>query len=290
LTSFTIPSSISNIREYTFDACYSLTSIVIPSAVTTIENYAFGRCYSLNSISIPASVTTIGERNPFNNCNLKTIQVESGNSSFKSIDGILYTTDGTRLIACIQTKLGRIDIPSSVNKIGSNAFGGCSALTTISIPATVNYFGLGAFSDCSVLSSIYANAPIPVDLSKNGYVFYNVNKTTCTLYVPIGSRALYQAANQWKDFINIVEVNTTNSKNINQINVNIFPNPIANYFQVSGLKGISLMQLTDLTGKILLQKKVSANENVSVASLSKGVYMINLTNNGVTYQIKVIKK
>jgi len=33
-----------------------------------------------------------------------------------------------------------------------------------------------------------------------------VNKNTCILYVPFRSRGLYTAANQWKDFVNIVEL------------------------------------------------------------------------------------
>ncbi len=36
--------------------------------------------------------------------------------------------------------------------------------------------------------------------------FWLVDKSTCTLYVPYGTSSLYKAANQWKDFTNIVEM------------------------------------------------------------------------------------
>ena len=39
---------------------------------------------------------------------------------------------------------------------------------------------------------------------ENG-VFDGVNKNTCVLYVPSGSKSAYQVADQWKDFINIVD-------------------------------------------------------------------------------------
>ncbi|MBR3390642.1 MAG: hypothetical protein IKI48_00875 [Prevotella sp.] len=39
----------------------------------------------------------------------------------------------------------------------------------------------------------------------DSYVFNNVPKNTCTLHVPIGSKVKYQAADVWKDFLNIVE-------------------------------------------------------------------------------------
>jgi hypothetical protein len=57
----------------------------------------------------------------------------------------------------------------------------------------------------------------PVDLYDGGSIytdFYGVNKTKCTLYVPTGSKALYQAATQWKDFTNIVELDSVVSKTL----------------------------------------------------------------------------
>ena len=33
-----------------------------------------------------------------------------------------------------------------------------------------------------------------------------IDKSTCTLYVPAGSGEAYAAADQWKDFLNIIEV------------------------------------------------------------------------------------
>jgi hypothetical protein len=47
---------------------------------------------------------------------------------------------------------------------------------------------------------------IPIDLSSSSNVFFNVNKTTCKLYVPVGSKRAYQNAVTWKDFLNILEL------------------------------------------------------------------------------------
>jgi len=46
----------------------------------------------------------------------------------------------------------------------------------------------------------------PVKLTNPSSVFEGVNKSTCTLYVPNGSKDAYSKAEGWKDFINIIEI------------------------------------------------------------------------------------
>ena len=101
LTSYTIPNSVTEIREFAFCDCSSLTSITIPDSVTTIGHYAFAGCNSLTSVTIPNSVTEIGFC-AFYNC-----------SSLRSIT-----------------------IPDSVTSIGYEAFSGCSSLTSVYCKAT----------------------------------------------------------------------------------------------------------------------------------------------------------
>lgn len=56
-------------------------------------------------------------------------------------------------------------IPNSVNRIGSDAFSGCSGLTSVSIPNSVNEIGGGAFEHCSGLTSV----TIPNSVTKIGW-------------------------------------------------------------------------------------------------------------------------
>jgi hypothetical protein len=60
LTSITIPNGVTLIGEDAFKNCTSLASITIPNSVTTIQNFVFYNCTSLTSITIPNSVTSIG--------------------------------------------------------------------------------------------------------------------------------------------------------------------------------------------------------------------------------------
>ena len=76
ITSIDIPSSITNIDQYTFFGCSSLTSVTIPSSVVEIEYGAFQRCSSMEKIVIPSSVMKMGER-VFTSCDSLTIYCEA---------------------------------------------------------------------------------------------------------------------------------------------------------------------------------------------------------------------
>lgn len=62
LTSLTIPSDITSIKQFVFAGCKYITQLSIPNTVTKIGQYAFYRCTGLTSIVIPSSVTTIESR------------------------------------------------------------------------------------------------------------------------------------------------------------------------------------------------------------------------------------
>ena len=150
-SSIDTPSSVTTIGDCAFYGCSALTSVEM-SAVTTIDEYAFYGCSALTSIYLPASCTSI-DGNPFSGCDaLKEIVVDEDNPNFSSHDGVLYDKNVETLLACPGSK-SFIDIPSSVTTIGDEAFGACSALTSVEMPA-VTAIGDYAFYECSSLTSI----------------------------------------------------------------------------------------------------------------------------------------
>ena len=99
--------------------------------------------------------------------------------------------------------LTSITIPNSVTSIGSSAFSNCTGLTSITIPNSVTSIGDWAFGGCTSLTEMYVKATTPP--SADYYTFYHVPKTI-PVYVPAGTKSAYQAANYWKDFTNIIEM------------------------------------------------------------------------------------
>ena len=136
------------------------TDVVIPSIheglpVTKIGGYAFAEYIQLTSITIPDSITSIGVGAIYYCDSLTSINISDTNKYYKTIDGNLYTKDGTTLVQYIISKSDTsFTIPNGVTHIGDYAFSWCISLTSITIPESVTSIGSGAFSACYSLTNI----------------------------------------------------------------------------------------------------------------------------------------
>jgi hypothetical protein len=70
---------------------------------------------------------------------LTSIQVESGNTTFVSANGLLMTTSGT-LVVCPQGYKGMVTIPANTNDVDLEAFAGCTQVTSIVFKGNLTYF------------------------------------------------------------------------------------------------------------------------------------------------------
>ncbi|MHC6202778.1 leucine-rich repeat domain-containing protein [Breznakiellaceae bacterium SP9] len=157
---YTIPASVTAIRDSAFSGCSSLTAVTIPASVTAIEEYAFSGCSSLTAVMLPASVTTIG-KGVFSDCKCLTdIAVDSRSSSYESMNGVLFDKNTQTIIAYPAGKSGTYTIPASVTVIGKGAFSGCSSLTAVMLPGSVTTIGDSAFSGCSGLTTVTIPASV----------------------------------------------------------------------------------------------------------------------------------
>ena len=93
---------------------------------------AFDEAYNLRSIILPSNVKSIGKW-VFRNCgNLKSIIIAENNEHYKSIDGVLYSKDGSSLVRYPPDKAGKsFVIPNTVKNIEEGAFYACNNLAEI---------------------------------------------------------------------------------------------------------------------------------------------------------------
>jgi uncharacterized repeat protein (TIGR01451 family) len=75
-------------------------------------------------------------------------------------------------------------------------------------------------------------------------------------------------------------------------NIIIYPNPVNDIFNFeTGNKKVSSVSITDITGKIILQNKVTKENHTNVSTLSPGIYFVKIQlETGAQQTLKIIKK
>lgn len=192
-----IQEGITVIGEGAFYECENLESIELPDTVTTLKEGCFADCTSLESIKTGINLTTI-EDYAFQNTRIKTFDlgknikkisakaffigdlenfdVDAENSTYTSIDGILYTKNkqtlvcypngkevGNYKVSDTATKIGEyafyaapikeIILPDSIKTIENSAFA-LSKITKLVIPDSVTSIGEWAAESCEALDTV----------------------------------------------------------------------------------------------------------------------------------------
>ena len=126
----------------------------MPTSLESIDGSAFSGTI-LTSITIPASVKSIDSSMVSGVTSLTEILVNEESSSYKSVDGVLYTKSGELVIypegktstelvipdgtlkltntLSNKTKITKVVIPASVKEIDGNIFTGCTSLESIEV-------------------------------------------------------------------------------------------------------------------------------------------------------------
>lgn len=165
-----IPSGIERINFAAFQWTPFEGGLTIPEGVTYIGQAAF-YFTTMTSVSLPSTLTYIG------------------GWSFQDCDG-----------------LESIGIPNGVTYIGDYAFSFCDNLSRVTIPASVTEIGEKAFNGNEKLNVVVSYITKPKAISDD--VFMNKSDfTNAKLYVPFGTKAIYEDTDGWKNFKNIVELN-----------------------------------------------------------------------------------
>lgn len=184
--SFSDPSVL-EIGSNCFSGCTNLVSIKIPNTVRRIGKQCFANCTNLEKIVFPDSITRLTAT--FYNCKrLKSITLPALTKTLSDHDWYKFTIANA-----------------------GGCFDGCTSLTEITIPESVTEMGSLCFHGCENLSKVTCYAVTPPKTSNS---FEDENKKM--LYVPETSVYAYKAAEEWKDFGNILSLDATGIRSMSE--------------------------------------------------------------------------
>lgn len=334
ITEINIPKSVIYINNFAFHSCFNLGSItvdtdnprydsrnncnaiistsqnhliigcqntLIPNTVQSIGKSSFYGHIYLKRIDIPSSVIDI-ETPCFQNCdNLESISVDSNNMIYDSrenCNGIVKTTTNELIVGCKTTY-----IPNSITAIGEYAFFLCRNLSKLTIPSKIKSIGNSAFTYCDQLSKVTSKIKNPFKITTS--VFGGISKDAI-LYVPIGTKSLYESKGWSESFNNIVEVEDSYILTIKAAgNGSAIYNDYTirdntDYFTV--VKGTSatvtfvpdnncnidivLLNSEDVTSSVFNNQYIVSNiNNDNTLEVKFAEDIIELTNKGVNYRV-----
>ena len=228
-----LPTTVKTIDDAALNGSAAVTSLTLPEGLESIGVMGLGGI-SVSSIHIPSSVKSIGESFMILAENLKEITLGEGNANFAMSNGMLLTKDMTELVLmpCIHDnyqipesvttlrgasasylQTTSFVIPDGVKTLKKMVCAFSEMLETVVIGSGVENWGEGAFRLCESIKSIYLRSENVVTPTSGDH-FEEALYDTATLYVPTGTKGLYQGDPYWGQFKNIVEFSVTDIESV----------------------------------------------------------------------------
>ena len=245
LTSVTLSPTVRVISESAFNTCYNLIDINFPTSLEEIGSYAFNGCKQLQNVTFNDGLKKIGMQSFVGCIGLDRLVIpgsaeEISSKAFSAawnVNEILIepATDGSVLkmgdeaisVREFETlTLNRVITHSSTEgstkhlsdcnpkhivfgegweTIPQNLLTYRPSITSITLPASLTRIDSNAFSGCSQLKELTVLAVQPPECGAEN-VFASQIFPVAALYVPNGSRDLYEEAFVWRNFSNIAVI------------------------------------------------------------------------------------
>lgn len=299
LQEINIPQSITEIGRQCFARCKSITSIALPNALTKLGdqsfyevsltnvtlpaslveyNYAFDCCKNLTEILVDENNTKFCSVNGilFSKEKDRIYQYPIGRKEIEftvpnNVKGInqhafaysrlkkVNLPDGLSFIdawSFWNSDIESIIVPNSVKSIAFVAFGACQNLKTVQLPATLEKLDYESFSGCTNLRTVYSLATTPPAAT---YDTFEKCPEDRILYVPKASLKDYKNADYWKDFAQILPIETAGINDVIDTDL-VYSSKEKGKVSITGLHIGEIIQCYNASGLLIQTCKAASNE------------------------------
>ncbi len=137
------------------DAIVAIPETLGGKTVTELAGWTFYDNDAVRAVRIPSGVTSVEKSAFYSVPSLRAIDIADGNTAYRSVDGVLYTSDGKRLVRYPEGCPDKsYTVPNGAEVIGEDAFSLCTNLTSVTLPEGVLLIDDHAFSMCMYLETV----------------------------------------------------------------------------------------------------------------------------------------
>lgn len=165
LSEVTFPASLKTIEKSAFSGCRKLSEVKLPASLTTIQSYVFDRCINLKTVSYDGSLerwSQINTSNDFLGYSSPSLVMDDYTAQFILVEDGPFAEPIPKKTVTITKYTGTestVILPSTISgwpvtKIGEAAFQDNTTITSVTIPASVTEIDSNAFAGCTNLTSV----------------------------------------------------------------------------------------------------------------------------------------
>ena len=151
---YEVPATVDKIRPCAFAHVEGFTSVKMSSPLKEIGEDAFNACRYLKTVAIPSTVNKIADGAFSGSIQLTAINVESGNTTYSSADGVLYNAAQTELVGYPAGKQGPYTTLPTTKTIRTRAFYYAAGITKLTLTPGVEEIGNDAFQQTRNLKEL----------------------------------------------------------------------------------------------------------------------------------------
>ncbi len=191
-TSITFPATLTIIEAGAFDGC---TLVTENGGIQYLNNWIVG-CSNKNitTLNVGANVLGIAE-GVFADCTKLNDITVTNNTRFAVASNYLYNTATGTLLLAKKNLTGSLSVPSTITAIANGAFKSCFALHEITIPTSVKRVGTDAFAECHTLVRVMNLSGLSITLPSNPGMEKKTSGSFTTTMTTTNGMVLYKPNN-----------------------------------------------------------------------------------------------